>query len=182
MAKIILITGGSRSGKSAYAQKLAESLEGPRTYIATCPVVDEEMRQRIRRHQLAREGGRWQTVEEPLDVAGAVAANKASPVLLLDCLTLWVSNLMFQARDQAGKPTEDDVADRCRQLLHACRDHAGTILFVTNEVGLGIVPENELARRYRDLVGRCNQTIAAGADVVTLVVCGLPLHLKGANA
>ena len=179
MAKIILVTGGGRSGKSMHAQRLAESLPGPRTYIATCPVVDEEMRRRILRHQKARDKARWSTVEETIDIASVIRGRKACPVLLLDCLTLWLSNLLYED-EKAGRPPlgEDDAARRTREVLDACREHPGTIIFVTNEVGMGIIPENELARRYRDLVGRCNQVIAAEANVVTLLVSGIPLHVK----
>ncbi len=180
MSRVHLITGGSRSGKSGYAQRLAESLPGLRAFIATCPVVDEEMRQRILKHQLARAAGTWQTIEEPLDLARVIAARTDIPVLLVDCLTLWINNLMYAA-EQAHQPPvgEEQVAARTREILAACAQRGGTILFVTNEVGMGIVPENALARRYRDLVGRCNQTLAAGANAVTLVTCGIPLHLKG---
>lgn len=181
MARVILITGGSRSGKSGYAQAMAESLPGPRVFVATCPVVDEEMRQRILKHQRARSAGQWQTIEEPLDLVRVIRDTAATPVVLVDCLTLWINNLMYDAEQHSRPPVaEEQVADLCGEVLAACAAREGTILFVTNEVGLGIVPENHLARRYRDLVGRCNQALAAGADVVTLVTCGIPLHLKGA--
>jgi adenosylcobinamide kinase/adenosylcobinamide-phosphate guanylyltransferase len=181
MARIVLVTGGSRSGKSAYAQRLAESLPSPRLYLATCPVVDEEMGRRIERHRIRRRPADWSaTIEETLDVAGVLRRSDGqAKVALLDCLTLWVSNLMYQA-EQAGRAfEEDDVAEQARALLAACRARPGHVVLVTNEVGMGPVPEHPVTRRFRDLAGRCNQEIAAGADVVTLVVCGLPLHLKG---
>ena len=179
MVKIILVTGGSRSGKSIHAQKLGESLVGPRAYVATCPVVDEEMRLRILRHQEARRGRGWRTMEETVDLAGVLGRCGGVSVLLVDCLTLWVNNLLYHAQRNGADVDEEQVARRCEDLLAACRRRGGTVILVTNEVGMGIVPENPLARKYRDLVGRCNQIIAAGADTVTLVTCGIPLNLKG---
>lgn len=178
MAKIILITGGARSGKSRHAQAMAETLPGPRLFVATSPVIDDEMHQRIARHQTDRQGQGWRTVEEELRPAAALAGNPEAAVVLLDCLTLWISNLLFAA-EEPEYFTEAMIAELAAELLAAARHHPGTVFIVTNEVGLGIVPENPLARRYRDLVGRCNQTIAAGADRVDLVTCGIPLTLKG---
>lgn len=180
MAKIILITGGSRSGKSAFAQKTAEALPGPRAYIATSPVTDPEMAERIRRHREARHGKGWETVEEAVDIAGAIRRAEGCRVLLVDCLTLWINNLLFEAEKRGELFTEEAAAGRCRELTDACGAFGGTVIFVTNELGMGIVPDNEMARRFRDIAGRCNQQIAAAADVVTLVVSGIPLHLKPA--
>ena len=176
MAKIILVTGGSRSGKSSYAQKLAESLDGEKAYVATCPDIDEEMRQRIRKHQQARLNRGWCTIEETIDLAGLFCDRY--DIFLIDCLTLWVFNLMYQADKSGRKIEEEDISQRCLEVLASCKKINGTIIFVTNEVGMGIVPENAISRRYRDLVGRCNQTIAADADVVTLVTCGIPIDIK----
>jgi adenosylcobinamide kinase/adenosylcobinamide-phosphate guanylyltransferase len=178
MARVVLVTGGCRSGKSAYAQNLAESLPGRRAYVATCPVVDDEMRRRIEKHRQAR-SQLWETFEEPLLLDGAIRSTAAFPVVLVDCLTLWVNNLMYRAQQQGQDTGEEQVAANCGQVLAACKDRAGTVIFVTNEVGMGIVPDNAPARRYRDLVGRCNQVMAAGADAVALVSCGIPLFLKG---
>jgi len=178
MSKTILVTGGSRSGKSLFAQKLAESLAGPRAYLATAPVVDEEMRDRIRKHQLARHKRDWHTIETPLDLAGALIAAKDHPVVLIDCLTLWINNLMYDADTRGKAISEATIARRCKETIRACNEHPGTIIFVTNEIGMGIVPENKLARQFRDLAGRANQVIAAACDEVILVVCGQTLKIK----
>ncbi len=134
---------------------------------------------RIYRHQQARENKGWKTVEEPYAPADLIATTAAGTTILLDCLTLWISNLLFAAEKSGEKLTEERMARLSQELVTAAGRHDGCVLLVTNEVGLGIVPENPLARTYRDLVGRCNQRIAAGADQVYLVSCGLPLQLKG---
>ena len=178
---LTLVTGGGRSGKSAYAQRLAESLRGPRAFLATCPVIDEEMNDRVRRHQLARSSRDWLTVEEPLDLASAIQSAQEQPVVLVDCLTLWVNNVLYAAEKQSEPAltiSEDDIAQRCQPFLHAARNHGGNIIFVTNEVGMGLVPESPLGRRFRDLAGRVNQVVAAACDEVVLVVCGQPLKIK----
>ncbi|HOI75969.1 MAG TPA: bifunctional adenosylcobinamide kinase/adenosylcobinamide-phosphate guanylyltransferase [Syntrophales bacterium] len=192
MAEIILVTGGSRSGKSRYAQELAESMAGKRAFVATCPVVDEEMAERIRRHQRARGAG-WITIEETVDLPGALRRAAGSGVVLVDCLTLWVNNLLYEetlrsAREDgtegpagASGMSEDEMEARSRDVLRACADIPGTVIFVTNEVGMGIVPENALSRRFRDLAGRCNQVIAGGADRVVLMVSGIAATIKGGD-
>jgi adenosylcobinamide kinase/adenosylcobinamide-phosphate guanylyltransferase len=179
MKGIHLITGGSRSGKSAYAQMLAEALPGPRAYVATCPVIDAETAERVRRHREARGAAAWETIEAPVDLAGAIGRAAAYRVLLVDCLTLWINNLLYEAEQQGEIFTEEATAVRCHDLLAACAAFPGAVIFVTNEVGMGIVPENEAARRFRDCAGRCNQVIAAAATEVTLIVSGIPLRLKG---
>ena len=179
--KIILLSGGARSGKSGYGQRLAEEIQGQRVYIATCPARqadDPEMEDRINRHRADRCGRGWRTVEEPLALAAALAANEGAAVIMVDCLTLWISNLLFAHGDQTTPLREDDVAERCRQMIQTARSSAATVIFISNEVGLGIVPENPLARLYRDLVGRCNQVVAAGADEVVIVHCGIPVRIK----
>lgn len=178
MAEIILITGGARSGKSRHAQALAEARPGKRLFIATSPVIDDEMHQRIERHQADRQGQGWRTVEEELRPMDVLAGYPEAEVVLLDCLTLWISNLLFEA-EAPEYFTEAMIVGLAGELVGAARQRQGVVIIVTNEVGLGIVPENSLARRYRDLVGRCNQTIAAAADQVDLVVCGIPLSIKG---
>jgi adenosylcobinamide kinase/adenosylcobinamide-phosphate guanylyltransferase len=178
MARIIFITGGSRSGKSAHGQALAESIAGPRVYIATCPVVDEEMAARIQKHRAQRQTSDWQTIEEPIDLAGTLRGTRESSVRLIDCLTLWINNLLYQAQGQAQEVTEDDIARLCADVLSVCSELPGDVIFIANEVGMGIVPDNPLSRRYRDLAGRCNQIMAAGADRVILMISGLPLKIK----
>jgi adenosylcobinamide kinase/adenosylcobinamide-phosphate guanylyltransferase len=178
MSRMILITGGARSGKSAYAQNLAEALRGPRAFVATCPVTDAEMAERVERHRQARAANAWRTREEPIDLPDALAQTADCPTVLVDCLTLWINNLMYRAAEHGRAVSEDDVRLRCRALIEAVQRHRGTVIFVSGEVGLGIVPENPEARLFRDLLGRCNQLLATEADQVTFVACGLPLHLK----
>ena len=178
MGLIHLVTGGSRSGKSDHARRLAEALPGPRTFIATCPVVDEEIERRVEKHRRARAGAGWATVEEEVEVTRALREAGASGVVVVDCLTLWVNNLMYAA-EKAGKVFgEDEMSVRANELVATCRATPAAVILVTNEVGMGIVPDNALARRYRDLVGRCNQVAAAGADRVTLVVSGVPVEIE----
>ena len=178
MASIHLVTGGARSGKSDHARKLAEAMPGPRVFIATCPLTDAEMEARIGRHKREREGLGWTTIEEQLGLAGALARSEDSGVILVDCLTLWVSNLMLRAHGEGLDFGDEDMSARAAEVAEAAAKLRATVFFVTNEVGLGIVPENEVARRYRDLAGRCNQAVAARAERVTLMVAGLPLKVK----
>jgi adenosylcobinamide kinase/adenosylcobinamide-phosphate guanylyltransferase len=179
MARITLVTGGCRSGKSVYAQAQAESLPAPRLYVATCPLTDdEEMCRRIAAHQQSRVNRGWETVEEQAALAAVLRGWPQHRVVLVDCVTLWVNNLMYHAQQRGDEVTEAEVAAQCGELLAAATERAGAVFFVTNEVGLGVVPDNSLARRYRDLVGRANQVLAARADTVTLLCCGIPWHLK----
>ena len=178
MARVSLITGGARSGKSRYALRLSSETEGARAFVATCQAGDEEMQERIRRHRETRENTGWNTIEEPVELASVLSAYPEYRLMLVDCLTLWISNLMGRAEEAGMELTEEEIERRCRALLTACEGREGAVVFVTNEVGDGIVPANPMARRYRDLVGRCNQTMAAGAADVTLVTCGIPMKLK----
>ena len=178
MGKLILVTGGTRSGKSAFAQGLAETLEGPRFFVATCPKIDPEMDERIRRHQQARSDGKWRTIEEEIDLGSIFSRMPDSQVCLVDCLTLWVNNLLFSEEQAGNLLTEQLLRDHCRVFIEQSQGYAGTTICVTNEVGMGIVPENASARLYRDLVGSCNQVVAQAADEVILVNCGIPLILK----
>lgn len=178
MAKFILVTGGARSGKSSFALALAESVSPKRLFVATCPPLDREMAARVRRHQEERQGRGWVTLERPTELAGLFQNDvDGFEVVLIDCLTLWVNNLLFSCPD--GEQLDDRrIGSLCEAWLQQANAFPGTVICVTNEVGLGIVPDNALARRYRDLVGTCNQLIAGRADDVVLVSCGIPLYLK----
>src|SRR5579863_10471617 len=170
--RLTLVLGGARSGKSRYAEGLIAALapawNSPWIYVATAEAGDEEMRTRIAAHR-ARRGPSWQTVEAPHGLAEAVASAQPAPVLV-DCLTLWLSNLMLAAVN-----IESEIA----RLEHALDDAAAPVVLVSNEVGSGIVPEHPLGRRFRDLQGLLNQRMAARADRVVLMVAGLPLAVKG---
>lgn len=162
----------------SFAQQIAESMPGPRVFIATCPIIDEEMAERIRKHKEARSHGSWHTIEETIDLVRALHNASEYRVSLIDCLTLWINNLIYDAGRNGEELMEEEIADHCQKLLGVCRLLPGIIIFVTNEVGMGIVPDNPVSRRYRDLVGRCNQIMAADADTVILLTCGLPIKLK----
>jgi adenosylcobinamide kinase/adenosylcobinamide-phosphate guanylyltransferase len=178
MAAITLITGGSRSGKSAFAQGLAEEQGGTRLFLATCPVTDREMEDRIQRHRKDRQEGNWDTIEETVDVAGQLRSAAGYDIVLIDCLTLWVNNLMYEAAQENAVLSEDLVTEQADHLVLAAREYPGEVIMVTNEVGQGIVPGNKAARQYRDLVGRCNQCVGLAADRVFLVSCGIPVRIK----
>jgi adenosylcobinamide kinase / adenosylcobinamide-phosphate guanylyltransferase len=167
--RLTLILGGARSGKSRYAEGLVTLLPPPWLYVATAEALDDEMRERIAAHR-QRRGRDWDVLEVPLDLAGTVARGSARhSVLLIDCLTLWLSNVILAGRDPAA---ERDT------LVQALRSADQPIVAVSNEVGLGLVPDNALARRFRDEQGRLNAEIAAIADHVVLMAAGLPLVLK----
>jgi adenosylcobinamide kinase/adenosylcobinamide-phosphate guanylyltransferase len=178
MANVILISGGARSGKSSYSEALARSFPGPRAYIATAPVFDDEMAARVERHQRQRHNDGWDTIEEKIDLAGAIGKASDYDTILVDCLTLWINNLLYEAEQKGREISEDDMAAKCAQLKKVCAEFDGNIIFVINEVGMGIVPDNPLARKFRDLSGRCSQSIAKFADSVILISCGIPLTLK----
>lgn len=177
MHKLILITGGARSGKSRYAQKRAEETAGSKCFLATCPPIDPEMDERIINHKKDRLGKGWDTVEEQLDIAGVIKRLEHS-VVLVDCLTLWVNNILYSHEIKKEICGEQEIVRRCEQLIEAVTDSDACVILVTNEVGMSIVPDNASARLFRDLVGRCNQVLAAAADEVILVSCGIPLKMK----
>jgi len=172
--KIIFITGGARSGKSRFAEELARRFSGPKAYLATAQALDEEMAERIRRHRETRPAD-WHTLEEPIKVAGCIEGERDRfNLILLDCLTLWVSNLMMAGWDGAR------ILDEGSRLLDACRNARGSLILVGNEVGMGIVPENAQARLFRDLSGFIQQKVAREADEVYFMVSGLPMKIKDA--
>lgn len=181
---IELILGGARSGKSALAERRAGESGLAVTYIATAQAGDAEMAQRIAHHQ-ARRPAHWQLVEEPLHLADTLRTHAASDrLLLVDCLTLWLSNLLFAGRAatqaEAGQTVDCPLlSGEIRSLLDALPHLAGRIILVSNEVGLGIIPLGAATRLYVDEAGRLNQRVAALAQRATLVAAGLPLELKG---
>jgi adenosylcobinamide kinase/adenosylcobinamide-phosphate guanylyltransferase len=164
-----LVIGGARSGKSTFAEGLVTATPRPRRYIATAEAWDDEMRDRIARHRQDR-GADWLTVEAPLDLAAALAKAEPGEVVLVDCATLWLTNHMLADHDLNAKTGE---------LLTALASCAAPVVMVSNETGWGIVPENALARRFRDEQGRLNQRLAAQAGLVVTVIAGLPMVLKG---
>ncbi|WP_417910201.1 bifunctional adenosylcobinamide kinase/adenosylcobinamide-phosphate guanylyltransferase [Candidatus Electronema sp. PJ] len=175
---LTLITGGSRSGKSAFAQHLAEGIDVPRCFLATCPRIDPEMDGRILRHQRERQGKGWQTVEEPLCLADVLRCRSAEETVLIDCLTLWISNLMHEAEQQGRELNEEHISALTEELCRVACARQGKVILVSGEVGLGIVPDNPASRLFRDLTGRCNQVAAAAAEEVFLVCCGIPIKIK----
>jgi adenosylcobinamide kinase / adenosylcobinamide-phosphate guanylyltransferase len=171
-ARSTLVLGGARSGKSRFAEALARSTGHERIYLATGRAWDDEMRARIDAHKADRAGDGWTTYEEPLDLVGALETlDRPGRVILVDCLTLWVTNLMMEE----GR----DIAAETRRLTESLARLSATIIFVSNEVGLGIVPENKMARDFRDHAGRLHQSIAAEAVDVYFIAAGLPLKMKG---
>ena len=174
MNKIIFIIGGCRSGKSKHALQTAEKMPGNRKiYIATCVPQDNEMKQRVARHQKERSQN-WVTVEEPLHLPQAILENSPkADVMLVDCLTLWVSNLLMETDD------EKQLEEMISQLIDTLEKATGPIVLVSNEVGTGIVPENKLARQYRDIMGLVNQAVAKTAGKVIWMVAGIPVTVKG---
>lgn len=167
-AAVTLVLGGARSGKSGAAEALVEALPPPWHYLATAEALDAEMAERVARHRAARPPG-WITHETPLDPVGALAALPPGEPALVDCLTLWLTNLMLAERD---------IAAETRRLAETLARPSRRLVLVANEVGLGIVPDNALARRFRDAAGRLNQTVAARADHVLFLVAGLPMRVK----
>ncbi|MDX8478169.1 bifunctional adenosylcobinamide kinase/adenosylcobinamide-phosphate guanylyltransferase [Mesorhizobium sp. VK24D] len=166
--RLTFILGGARSGKSAYAETLATASPSPWVYIATAQAYDDEMRERIALHR-ARRSESWVTVDAPLDLTGAIEALPDHQPVLIDCLTLWLTNHML---------ADHDIEAECRRLTDILSRPRGPWFVVSNEVGLGIVPDNVLARRFRDAAGRLNQQVAAVADSVLMIVAGLPLKVK----
>jgi adenosylcobinamide kinase / adenosylcobinamide-phosphate guanylyltransferase len=164
--RLTLVLGGARSGKSRFAEELIMRRPAPWTYLATAEALDDEMRERIAHHR-SRRDARWTTVDVPLNLAGKLA--EMSGPVLIDCLTLWLSNVML-----AGRDIDAEGENLCAALASA----NGPVVAVSNEVGLGLVPETPLGRAFRDAQGRLNQRVAEAADRVIFMAAGLPLNLK----
>ncbi len=186
MGRLVLILGGARSGKSRRAEQLARDLGGRVTFLATAEARDGEMKNRIEAHRAARPAG-WRTLEEPLDLPRAVeGAAGESDVLLVDCLTLWVSNHLCRVLDPEGSEgwyraiegLAQDLESAIARVAEVLRTSEATLLVVSNEVGLGLVPATPLGRAYRDLLGGVNRCLAAEADQVLLMVAGLAVDVK----
>lgn len=171
LVRSLLVLGGARSGKSGYAQRLAEDSGLHPVIVATAEALDAEMAERVARHAAARDG-RWALIEEPVELAATLLREARSDrILVVDCATLWLSNLMLRGAD---------VSAAMEELALSVAQFAGPVIFVSNEVGTGIVPDNDLARAFRDAQGRLNQRLAAACDAVVLVAAGLAAQVKPA--
>jgi adenosyl cobinamide kinase/adenosyl cobinamide phosphate guanylyltransferase len=170
---LTIVTGGARSGKSTYAVELGTRHAGPVVFVATAPRIDGDMEARIARHRAERPD--WPTVEEPHDFVSTIRSATCDAMVIVDCLTLWVSNLMWRG------DTDADVEATARRLADELRSTSAHVVLVTNEVGLGVHPETELGRRYRDLLGRVNQILVAAADRALFMVSGRALSLSDPN-
>jgi adenosylcobinamide kinase/adenosylcobinamide-phosphate guanylyltransferase len=183
-AQLYLVIGGSRSGKSLFAEELCKSLQKKTelavTYLATCPRIDPEMEARIQAHRERRPAD-WNCMEETVNPADRIRGlSSSSGILLFDCLSLLLNNWMWEQEKQGDSPewTEQDAVDRMLDLLQACKKYPHPVVMVTSEVGAGIVPEDKLLRSYRDSLGRMNQLAAEAADAVYAVIAGIPVNLK----
>lgn len=173
MKKKILITGGCRSGKSRFALNYANQHFSEKLYLATCEVLDEEMARRVEHHKKMR-GPEWQTVEEPVEIVDRIRHHgNVAEVILIDCLTLWLSNLLIKWDNDLRTMEETD------RLIHIIKESQTSFILVSNEVGMGIVPADPLSRRFRDLSGMMNQRMAEIMDTVIFMVSGIPIFLKG---
>lgn len=173
MKEIIFVTGGCRSGKSRFASAYANEHFQDRVFVATATALDDEMAERIKAHQ-ANRGADWTTIEEPIEIGNALGSIRSEcDVVLIDCMTLWISNLLAVGED------EQKILGKAETLVKQIQRISPTVIVVSNEVGYGIVPENKLARQFRDITGSVNQKLAACADVVVWTVAGLPQVIKG---
>ncbi|MDD2897345.1 MAG: bifunctional adenosylcobinamide kinase/adenosylcobinamide-phosphate guanylyltransferase [Desulfuromonadaceae bacterium] len=177
MANIIFITGGARSGKSSYAEKRAREFGLQLGYLATAQTLDSEMDERVRRHR-SRRGAEWNTIEEPIHLSQTLARLDGQfQAILVDCVTLWLSNLLFKYED-AGEHSEERIQEDVQRLKSTLHGMVTPVILVSNEVGMGIVPDNTLSRQFRDIAGTANQSLAGVADEVHVVISGIPLKLK----
>ena len=188
--RLILVTGGARAGKSDFALRVAQGLSLPAEpgstpvlFVATAEAGDAEMEERIRRHRSSRPP-EWHTLEEPIRLPEAVSTalresgTRDAGVVVVDCLNMWVSNMLLAGRDGEQVAIEEGVMDSARRLLECYQQGRASFVLVSNEVGLGLVPSHPLGRHFRDVLGKVNQLVAAEADEVYLLVAGLPLELK----
>ncbi len=169
LSRLTLVLGGAASGKSRFAETMATDSTLPRSYIATAQAFDDEMRDKITKHQQDR-GDNWRTTEAPLNLCQALLSQPENNVVLIDCLTLWLSNLLI---------AEENTAKAGENLLKSIAQRTSPVICVSNEVGLGVIPDTPLGRKFRNAQGQLNQEIAARADLVVLVTAGIPLALKG---
>lgn len=177
MAQVIFITGGARSGKSCFAEKRAREFGAPLGYLATAQSLDSEMDERIKRHR-ERRGGEWSTIAEPVYLPQALTrCDGQYQAILVDCLTLWLSNLLLTYEDTTDQ-IEERIQEDLQLLKSTLQGMVTPVVLVSNEVGMGIVPDNRLARLFRDIAGTANQTLAGAADEVHAVISGIPLRLK----
>ena len=170
MKKTVFITGAVRSGKSSYAVKLAKDQKTVVLFLATCIPADSEMKQRVKKHKNSRPKT-WKTIEEPIEIAKVISKLKSNEVLIIDCLTLWVSNLLM------ANNSKPKIQKYIKDLLTALKKNKGQVIIVSNEVGWGIVPENKLARDFRDIIGTLHQRVAKISDEVYLMVTGIPVSI-----
>ena len=182
---MILVTGGGRSGKSAFAENLAEKRGQKVLYIATAVPFDDEMRQRIQKHRQRRPAG-WETLEGYINLSDAIEKKASSfDCMLLDCVTILITNLIFHfshtdnVSDMNFEELEEKILEEIGRIADACEKTGKEMIFVTNEVGLGIVPENKLSRHFRDIAGKANQLLARRSKDVYFVVSGIPIKIKG---
>ncbi len=173
--RFVLVTGGRRSGKSSYALNLGESLGDKKLFIATAQALDKDMEERIARHKAERGNG-WETMEVPVNISDAIKTSSIYDVVLIDCLTLWLSNLMHE-----GNPKEKDIIEKIDALVTTSIMARPVIILISNEVGLGIIPDNPLARKFSDLAGTMNQKVAAAADMVVMTLSGIPMIIKSSK-
>ena len=168
---VTLLLGGARSGKSSFAVRYAERCGGRVVYLATAPPIDDDMEQRIARHREERPAD-WETIEEPIDLIGAFErVADETDILIIDCLTLWTSSMMWHGR------SDDSIIEGAEEAANRCRSRAGRVIAISNEVGLGVHPDTALGRRYRDVLGSVNQRWAAATDDALLMVAGRALRL-----
>lgn len=179
--RLIFITGGARSGKSVFAEMLAGKFGKKIAFIATAQALDEEMAERIARHRVNRPA-QWKTYEGPIDIEGVLdrAQRENNEVIIIDCLTVFISNLMREKNYQISEDADvREILDQIKKVAKKASVLSPLIIVVSNEVGMGIVPENRVSRSYRDILGKANQVMASEADQVILMVSGIPIFIKG---